>query len=149
MNKTKFRTNYNKKAKLFIILVFVSLVLQNCKDKEQDLYIFIKDGNGVEITGDTLPVSINSVHQTLIDVAFTGGSPSYLRQTDQGAIELLNKQETYELISHGINEDGTHFNKVVVTTYFTDTLMHIDALVRISVRVDTDMVESVFYKVTQ
>lgn len=102
----------------------------------------------MEITGDTVTVSINTVHQTLVDVAFFGASPKYLRQIDFGNIEQLNKHKDYELISHGVNNSGD-FEKVVITTSFSDTLMHIGSIVKISVRIETDMVESVFYKVTQ
>ena len=151
MNKSKFRINYNSITKLCKVLTFItlSLFLANCEDKNPDIYIIIKDENGQGITGDTVSVSVNSVHQTLIDVAFKVGSPKYLRQIDQGNIEQLNGQKDYELISNGINSSGSDFEKVIITTSFSDTLVHIGSIVKISVRVDTDMVESAFYKVTQ
>jgi hypothetical protein len=151
MNISKYKANYNFATKYCRILTIVSafLLLTNCEDKKQNTYIIIKNGDGLGITGDTVPVLINSVHQTLVDVAFIGGSPEYSRQIDQGSIQQLNKPEDYELISNGINNTGSDFEKVIITTSFSDTLVHIGSIVKISVRVDTDMVESVFYKITQ
>lgn len=142
--------NYNFLTKIYRVFTIVStiLVLTSCENEKQDSYITIKNGDGLEITGDTVMVSINTVHQTLFDVAFIGGSPKYPRQIDAGNIEQLNANEDYELISHGVNNSGD-FEKVVITTSFSDTLVHIGSIVKLSARVDTDMVESVFYKVTQ
>ena len=151
MKKIKFITHINAITKLSFILILISacLLLTNCENKKQDLYIFIKDGNAQEITGDTVQVSLNSIHQTLIEVVSLSTTPGYLRQLDQGDIESLNGHKDYELISHGMNEDGSNFQKVVITTSFADTLMHVGSIVKISARVGTDMVESAFYKVKQ
>jgi hypothetical protein len=151
MNTSNFKINYNFTAKFrsFLIFFAASLLIIGCEDKNQDIYIIIKNGDGIEITGDTVPVIINSVHQTLVDVAFIGSSPKYSRQIDQRSIEQLKQPEDYELVSHGINKSGSDFEKVVIATSFSDTLVHIGSIVKISVRVGTDMVEAAFYKITQ
>ncbi len=151
MKKIKFITHIHAIIKLSFILILISacLLLANCENKKQDLHIVIKDGNAKEITGDTVQVSLNSIHQTLIEVVSLSTTPRYLRQLDQGDIESLNGHKDYELISHGMNADGSNFQKVVITTSFSDTLMHIGSIVKISARIDTDLVESVFYKVDQ
>ena len=48
---------------------------------------------------------------------------------------------------NGVNNSGD-FEKVIITTNFSDTLVHIGSIVILSASVDTDLVESVFYKVT-
>jgi hypothetical protein len=150
MNTSNFKINYNfaTKFRSFITIFSAIILLISCEKEKQDLSIVIKNGDGIEITGDTVTVSINTVHQTLVDVTFRGASPKYLRQIDQGNIEQLSKHEDYELISNGINNSGD-FEKVVITTSFSDTLVHTGSIVKISARIDTDLVESVFYKVHQ
>ena len=144
MNTYSFKIKFRS----FIIIISAFVLLISCEKEKEDLSITIKNGDGMEITGDTVTVSINTVHQTLVDVTFSSASPKYSRQIDQGNIEQLNKQEDYELISQGVNNSG-NFEKVVITTSFSDTLMQIGSIVKISVKADTDMIESVFYKVTQ
>lgn len=146
MNTSNFNISFNFIIKFCSFITIVSLI--SCEKEKQDLSIIIKNGDGIEITGDTVTVSINTVHQTLVDVTFSGASPKYSRQINQGNIDQLSKHEDYELISNGVNNSGD-FEKVVITTSFSDTLLHIGSIVKISVRVETDMVESVFYKVNQ
>lgn len=140
-------SNFKIKFYSFITILSAIVLLMSCEKEKQDLSIIIKNGDGIEITGDTVTVSINTVHQTLVDVTFSGASPKYSRQIDQGNIEQLNRQDDYELISNGVNNSGD-FEKVIITTNFSDTLVHIGSIVILSASVDTDLVESVFYKVT-
>ncbi len=139
-------SNFKTKLRSYII-IFSAVLLASCGKEKHELSIVIKNADCVEITGDTIPVSLNSVHQTLIDVVFFGNSPKYLRQTDQKEIEKLNSKDYY-FISSGQNSDG-NFEKVVITTNFSDSLMHVGSIVKISVRISTDMAKSTYYKVIQ
>lgn len=151
MNTSKFNIRCNLIIKFcsFLTIVSALVLFVSCDNKKQDLSITIKNGDGIEITGDTVAVSINTVNQTLIEVVSLSTTPRYLRQIDQGDIESLKGHKDYELISHGINTDGSNFQNVVITTSFSDSLMNVGSIVKISARVKTDMVESVIYKVTQ
>ena len=89
-------SNFKIKFYSFITILSAIVLLMSCEKEKQDLSIIIKNGDGIEITGDTVTVSINTVHQTLVDVTFSGASPKYSRQIDQGNIEQLNRQDDYE-----------------------------------------------------
>jgi len=148
MNKHRIKFGYNFAAKLssLLTILFTIVLLTSCEEEKRNEYIIIKNGDGVVVTGDTVTVAINTVHQTLIEVVSHSTTPRYLRQLDQGNIESLNEHKDYELISHGM-KDGSNFQKTVITTSFSDTIVNVGSIVKITVRVDTEMVESVFYKV--
>nr|MDA3882836.1 hypothetical protein [Bacteroidales bacterium] len=110
----------------------------------------IKDENGVEITDDTVSVVINSVHQTVLEVVYERGAIQYLRKIDQVTIEeLSDEHDDLQFLSHGMNEYSNQFEKAIITTRFADTLVHAGSIVKISVRISTNMVKSTFYKVTE
>jgi hypothetical protein len=154
MNKITFNLHYNNKVKLFIFLTLIlaHLFCTNCnrQDQKQDLHIIIKDENGVEITDDTVSVVINSVHQTVLEVVYERGAIQYLRKIDQVTIEeLSDEHDDLQFLSHGMNEYSNQFEKAIITTRFADTLVHAGSIVKISVRISTNMVKSTFYKVTE
>lgn len=141
---TNFKFVYNFAAKLssFLTILFAIVLLTSCEEEKRNEYIIIKNGDGVVVTGDTVTVAINTVHQTLIEVVSHSTTPRYLRQLDFGNVEELKGTNDFEIISHGSNSE-----KAVITTSFSDTIVNVGSIVKITVRVDTKMVESVFYKV--
>lgn len=129
-----------------IVLLFLSV---GCDKEKANPYIKIKDDNAKEIKGDTIAVSINSVHQTLFEVVYLSGTPRYLRQINEGDIEDLNHHKDYQLLSHGKKQDGNDFQKVVITTSFADTIVNVGSIVKVSARVGTDVAEAAYYKISQ
>ena len=66
----------------------------------------------------------------------------------QNKIETLEKRSDYKLKSNGLRTNGNDFEKIIITTQFADSLVHVGSIVKISARL-TDMAESVYYKVCQ
>jgi len=141
-NETKYR--------VILTVLCSGLFFSSCDNKKQNPYIAIKNGDGIEINVDTVSVFINSVHQTLFDVVYERGTVQYLRQIDGGTIEQLSgEQDDLQFLAHGRNEFTNQFEKAVITTRFDDTVLHVGSVVKISVRVGTDMMKSVFYTVVE
>lgn len=91
MNKHRIKFGYNFAAKLssFLTILFAIVLLTSCEEEKRNEYIIIKNGDGVVVTGDTVTVAINTVHQTLIEVVSHSTTPRYLRQLDFGNVEEL------------------------------------------------------------
>ncbi|NOZ47582.1 MAG: hypothetical protein GXO79_12495 [Chlorobi bacterium] len=139
----------NNKKKLIIVPLFLILLMTSCKDKEIIPSIIIKDDNAKEINNDTLIVALNSTHQTLVDVIYEEGSDiKYLRQVDNKDIENLTPQLDNDInfITNGRDENG-YFENVVITTKFLESKMSNGTIVKITVQINTDLAESVYYKV--
>ncbi|MFW5852009.1 MAG: hypothetical protein ACOCWB_07290 [Bacteroidota bacterium] len=141
---------HTTKCCVILTVLCAGLVFSNCDNKKQDPYITIKDGDGAEISGDTISVGLNSVHEVLFDVVYKRGEVLYIRQIDSGTIEdLTNEHEDLRILSHGVNEYTNQFEHAIVTTHFADTVLDVGSLVKISVRVGAYMMESTYYKVTE
>ncbi|MGI6478322.1 MAG: hypothetical protein ACOX0M_02645 [Salinivirgaceae bacterium] len=145
MNTLNIKSVYSFAARLssLLTIIFAIVLFTSCENESINEHIIIKNGDGINITGDTVTVPINTVHQTLIDVV-SERSATYLRQYDFGEIEELENSKDFRVISHDINSE-----KSVITTSFADTLVHAGSVVKITVRIHTDMVKSAYYKVTQ
>ncbi len=145
------------KKNLLLLLIFIPIfsaliVTSSCKKKTPDTHVIIEDGNGTNILGDTIHVSLNSVHQTIFDITYanTNNSPKYTRQINEGNIlELNTNHEDYKIISHGTShsarENVIFFEESKITTTFSDTSMSVGSIVKITARVSTEDFGSVYY----
>lgn len=133
---------------IVICTLLLSFFFVACNEIEGESYIIIKDENGSDILGDTIPVSLNNHTQTFIDVSYPSGDVYYLRQIDGGEITNIESVDGLDMVSHN-HIDGNWLEKVVVTTSFADSLVQVGSVVRISARFRTDMVAYTNYKVTE
>ncbi len=142
------KTYFYNTRRLTIEVLMASALLVSCEKVDTDPIIVFRDADSKIITGDTLYVPINSTTQTLVEVEYPNSAPEYLRQIDNGKIETLEKRSDYKLKSNGVRTNGNDFEKIIITTQFADSLVHVGSIVKISARL-TDMAESVYYKVCQ
>ncbi|HPW67667.1 MAG TPA: hypothetical protein PLS84_11390, partial [Salinivirgaceae bacterium] len=68
-----------------LTIIFAIVLFASCENENINEHIIIKNGDGINITDDTVTVPINTVHQTLIEVV-SERSATYLRQYDFGEI---------------------------------------------------------------
>ena len=143
-------TNNYKNCRFFTIAVFaVATLFASCQKDDADPKVVFKNNDGKVITNDTINVQINSEVQVFAEVDYSDSTPEYLRQTDGGHIENLIKGTDYRLKSNGCRTNGNDFEKVIITTHFADSLVHIGSLVKISARVGTEAYGEVVYKVVE
>lgn len=139
------------KTYIILILIITNLFVIGCSKPEDKQYLSVvmKDEYAQKITGDTIPVELNSTHQTLIEVTYTGRRIYFLRQIDQGKLEILKEGETFSRSSpYGRYENGRNTLEAIITTDFSDSLMHVGSIVRVSARMDMVAAESVYYRIT-
>ena len=140
----------HKNCRLLAMAVLIaSALFASCKKDDADPKVVFKNNDGKVITNDTINVQINSEVQVFAEVDYSDSTPEYLRQTDGGHIENLIKGTDYRLKSNGCRTNGNDFEKVIITTHFADSLVHIGSLVKISARVGTDAYGEVVYKVIE
>lgn len=130
-------------------VLIASVLFASCQKDDADPKVVFKNNDGKVITNDTINVQINSEVQVFAEEDYSDSTPEYLRQTDCGHIENLIKGTDYRLKSNGCRTNGIDFEKVIITTHFADSLVHIGSLVKISARVGTEAYGEVVYKVTE
>lgn len=130
------------------IIVLLS-VFSSCKKVDTDPIIVFRDSDSNIITGDTINTPINSTIQTFVEVDYPDSLPEYWKQIDGGKNESLIKGHDYRLKSNGCKTNGNNFEKIIITTQFADTLVHIGSIVKISALVGTDAYGEVVYKVVE
>ena len=143
-------TNNFKHCRLLAMAVLaVATLFASCQKDDAEPKVVFKNNEGKVITNDTIKAQINSEVQVFAEVDYSDNTPEYLRQIDGGHIENLIKGTDYRLKSNGCRANGNDFEKVIITTHFADSLVHIGSLVKISARVDSDAYGEVVYKVNE
>lgn len=117
------------------------------KDDSETAKIIVRDQNSVVMKNEqTIKVNLNSVHQTLVRCEFSGVSPQYIRQFDQGEIDYVKQGNDYEAISSGWT-GYLDFEESIITTSFSDSVVHAGSVVSITVRLGTELSKTVYYEV--
>ncbi len=146
------KLNFNKGGWLLAATVFGVALFASCENEDEPhkVEVTVMDIKGKNITGDTIDVAVNSINQTLFEVWYMDNDKVfYERQIDNEEIENLKESEDLHIESGRSKSNGSRCSEMSVTTRFTDSLVHVGSLVKISARVSSDAYGEVVYKVTE
>ncbi len=134
-----------RRALLIFCMTGLAWLIHSCTKEDNKPYIIFKDSNANVLNTDTLEVNINTVQELLIESGFPGSSPLYLRQIDEG--EVVDISETADVQRVTTGSSGINIEKVVITTHVNDAIVVSGSIIKTTVRINTDLSESKYYKV--